>query len=247
MIETMARTPRVPFGAGGAAMFSQMRDLWPYLCRATLISAVLTGWLLVVPLVFSLLFGSSLSQFSLVVAASWLCLTLSLLLVFAWRDRWLWTFLARTRRFLTASDGRVVLRFAPELQGQIDPSEVLRLAGTTLAGLEATLGRLGLIWYGRGLALCGFRRRVHVYLFSTSLPITEVFGPLAGGMALPPLHAVLIPFEGGFLEEWLRHEVTHLFGCRWNPWAPPLLAEGLANWQEGNWWGFPIDATAAQL
>jgi hypothetical protein len=43
----------------------------------------------------------------------------------------------------------------------------------------------------------------------------------------------------------LGHELTHLFAIRLNPWAPPLLSEGLATWLQGTYGGYAIDDLAA--
>src|SRR5688572_12518268 len=98
-------------------MTSVVRDLWPYLCRAALLTAFV-----VVLLVVTLLSGPSWLPFSLITGllAGGLLLTLR-------THRWLWLFVGRTRQFLTASRGRIVLRYAPELSPAVDPGEVLDL------------------------------------------------------------------------------------------------------------------------
>jgi hypothetical protein len=230
-------------------MSSLVLDLWPVLCRgAVLIGLLLLNFLVIGALMFLAIgalmedqwlyvpLGSALGGGVAVIAASW-------------RHRkslpWLWRFVARTRRFRTASGGRFVLRYAPQLRGQVDAPEVLSLAEAALSELEGKFGRLTLFRHDRGrIGPPLFRRRVHVYLFPTIEAIQWVFGQRYGGIALTNLHAIVFPLEGLRLDEWLRHELTHLFADRWNALAPPLFAEGLATWLQGTQQGYSLDGLA---
>jgi hypothetical protein len=159
---------------------------------------------------------------------------------------WLWRFLARTRRFLAVSGHRIVLRYAPELHSAIDAQELLFLAENALAVLEARFGRLSVFWDGKAIGPV-FRKRVHVCLFPRYQSVQAIFGKRFGGIALTQLHTVVIPFEGVRLEEWLKHELGHLFSDRWNAFAPPLFQEGLSTWLQGTDRGYTIDAMAVTL
>jgi hypothetical protein len=219
-------------------MLAVMLDLFPLLCRGLLLTAFLG--LLVAHLWFVGNGGFSKTFFWVVV-----CSLAAVLVLLAWRGRWLWPFVGRARRFLTVSGDRVVLRYAPQI-GAGDAKEVLRRAEKALGELEGTFGRLTLFWHGRTFGPLLFRRRVHVYLFPTAEAVQEVFGELYGGTALMGLHAVMVPFEA-WLDEGLKHELTHLFTDRWNPWAPPLFREGLPTWRQGAVGGYLIDGLAAAL
>jgi hypothetical protein len=102
-----------------------------------------------------------------------------LVIQFEWARRKL-KLASRTRRFLTASGGRVVLRYAPDLQGRADPQEVLALAEKTLGELEATFGPLASFW-PRARSFRG----VCVYLFSSCEGVQAVCGSGAGGRPCP--------------------------------------------------------------
>jgi hypothetical protein len=177
----------------------------------------------------------------LVVAS--VCLPAGYLLLMAYRNRPIFLLAARTRPFLTAWGRRVVLRYAPELDGRADIDEVLDLAERTLSQLEGRLGRLSLSWHRLGLGPLLARGRVCVYLFPSSMSIWAAVGVC--GLAGAALNAVVVPFEDMPLVELLRHEMTHLFADRWNAGAPPLLSEGLATWMQGTVYGDVIDEAAA--
>jgi hypothetical protein len=143
------------------------------------------------------------------------------------------------RHFLTASDDRVVLRYAPELVTRADPKELLQRARKALGELEAT--------FGRPLSRLAFRRKVYVYLFSRFEEVQAIFGQGYEGTALLNLHAIVVAFSAGRLDESLRHELAHLFTLRWNPLAPPLLSEGLPTWLQKTYEGYPIDFAAGMI
>jgi hypothetical protein len=219
-------------------MASLVRDLWPLLCRLLLLGAVIG----LLPLLPSLVLSGKSRPYLVVVVP---CLVVFSLVSVAWRVRWMFRLAARTRRFLTAPGGRVVLRYAPELHPQADAREVVALAEKTLAQLEGVFGRLTPFWQGSLMAPLLFRRRLYVYLFPTGPSVEETFGKNHWGAALSLVHAIVVPFAGVQLEEVLRHELTHHFTARWNPWAPPLLSEGLATWLQGTHGGYVIDELAA--
>jgi hypothetical protein len=214
-------------------------DLFPLLCRGLLLAT------LVVPLA---VFSSRLLDDPLITAFWYAALGLFLwgLAALAWRGRWFWRFLGRTRRFRTARGDRVLLRYASDGPG-IDAPAVLAEAERALGRLEALFGRLTLFWHGRSVGPLLFRRRVHVYLFPTCWDVAEVFGEVYAGIALTTLHAVVVPIEAWALREGLPHELAHLFTDRWNRWAPPLLREGFSTWLQGTVAGRAIDEVAASL
>jgi hypothetical protein len=167
-----------------------------------------------------------------------LCCFGLLALAGAWRRRRLWSLMMRARRFLTASDDRVVLRYAPELADKADPKALLDRAARALGELEALFGRLP-----RPV----FRRKVYVYLFSRVEEVQAIFGQGYGGTALLILHAVVVTFGATTLDEHLRHELAHLFTLRWNPLAPPLVSEGLPTWLQKTHEGYPIDFVTGMM
>jgi hypothetical protein len=168
-------------------------------------------------------------------------------IAYAMADRWLWKFATRTRCFLTAHGNRFVLRYAPELHAVVSPGDVLTVAESALTELERRFGRLSLLWHGRTIGPLLFRKRVYVYLFPAYESVQAVFGKRFGGIALTGLNAVVIPFEGLRLDEWLKHELGHLFSDRWNEFAPPLFQEGLSTWLQETDRGYRIDAMAVTL
>jgi hypothetical protein len=150
-----------------------------------------------------------------------------------WRNRWLWRFLRRTWRFQTLANKRLVLRFAPELQGHSHLSRILEIGERCLADQEQQFG-------------FSLRRRLAIYLFPHWEEISQVFRRKLGGIALTPGSAVVIPAGPG-VEEALRHELAHLFAARWNLWSTPLISEGLATWTQKTVNGVPIDKYALSL
>lgn len=157
-----------------------------------------------------------------------------------------WRLLQASRPFLTTSAQRFVLRYDPQLGGVADAQEVLDQAERVLSELESVFGRLPLSWYNRPVGTV-FRRRINLYLFRSVKGVQEVFGKEYGGLALPSLHVIVVPFVGLPLDETVRHELTHLFTHRWNPVAPPLLREGVSTWVQGTFLGYPVHGTAAVL
>jgi hypothetical protein len=225
----------------GGPMRCLLLDLWPVLGRLLLLGVMVCG-------LFLLLLLLPTWDVACVIAVAVCCCSLAgCLVVVGWRQRWLWRFVGRTRRFLTASSGRIVLRYAPEVRDLIDPREVLSRAEKALAELEGKFGPLTRFWHGPTIGPILFRRRVHVYLFATGAEVQAVFGQRYGGIALTWLHAVVFPMEWRLLDEWLRHELGHLFSDRWNPWAPPLFQEGLSVWLQGTEQGHTVDENAAML
>jgi hypothetical protein len=220
-------------------MLAVMLDLFPLLCRGLLLGGSLLFGFIYLWVVLP-------DPTSKLVVCALATIQVPALVVAAWRGRWLWPFVARTRRFRTASSDRVVLRYAPEV-GAAEAEGVLHRAEEALAELEATFGRLTLFWHGRTFGPLLFRRRVHVYLFPRAEAVREVFGELYGATALMGLHAVMIPFKPDRLDEVLKHELAHLFTDRWNPWAPPLFREGVPTWLRGSIGGSPMNRLAAAL
>jgi hypothetical protein len=146
-----------------------------------------------------------------------------------------WRLLCRVRRFRTARGTRVVLRYAPELTPPMDPGAMLIQVETRLQELEARLGPLPRL---------PFRKRLFVYLFKEARDVEAIFGEGYGGTALGDLHAVILGDPQVRLYELLKHELTHLFTHRWNPWALPLFSEGLSTWAQGTAGGYTIDSGA---
>jgi hypothetical protein len=162
------------------------------------------------------------------------------------RNRWLRAVVCQIRHFRTAENDRIVLRYAPELHGKIDTSQVLNLADKALSEMEATFGRLNLSWRKIEAPLL-LRKRLFVYLFSTKKAVQVIFGKNYGGVALARYRSVVLSFEYPRMEEVLKHEVSHLFSHRWNDRPSPLLQEGLSTWLQGTVRGCTIDSIACTL
>jgi hypothetical protein len=153
-----------------------------------------------------------------------------LLLVF--RGRTYWRLCGEIGRFRTVCSQHVTLHYAPTLDGHWDFTVLLQRCKAELDDLTRSFGfRL--------------RRRVVVFLFAACRDIARI-RPRAGGLALPPINAILIGDDGN-LREAMRHELGHLFSSRWNLQAPPFLREGLSVWLEGTRMGQPIDVAARPL
>jgi hypothetical protein len=191
-------------------------SLWPYLWRALLPVAIAAS-VAFVPAIF----------------ISLVCLAGVSLLPYAWRYSWLWRLIRRVRRFGTASDGQIVLHYAPVLSGKRDMSVLLRQCQAELDYLVNQFGR-------------PLRGRVVVFVFATHRDVARTFGPEYGGTALPFANAIVIAHDN-ITHELIRHELAHLFSARWSALAPPLLREGLSVWLQGTECGQPIDVAARPL
>ncbi len=226
-------------------------DLWPVLCWGLLWTCILglaIGYPLVVfwDMSHHPVFSSShgLDGSLLVIIASFSALVP--LFFVGGQNHWPFAILCRTRHFQTVVSDRIVLRYAPELHGKIDTEEVLALAEKALNELETMFGPLAQFWHrtaGPGL----FRKRLFVYLFSTSKAVQRIFGANNSGAALAAYQAIVISFEYPRLDELFKHEISHLFSHRWNDRPSPLLQEGLSTWLQGTERGYTIDSIAFTL
>ncbi len=149
-------------------------------------------------------------------------------------------FKAHTRAFLEASNDRFALRYAPALQGKADPKQLLGRATQALEELEARLGSLDRPRRRR-------RRKVKIYVFSQGGEVEAIFGKGYQAWAQSQPDVVTVTLDPLMLDEYLRHELAHLFAFRWNTQAPPLLSEGLPTWLQGTWEGYAIDLLACCL
>ena len=128
-----------------------------------------------------------------------------------------WRFSRRIVSFRTVSSDRVSVLFPADLDGRIDFTEVMRLAGLDLDDLAQRFGfRL--------------RRRLTIVVVPSHQDLTaDSLGGLRGTACWAPATAVILAFDCSFRDS-LRHELTHLFAARWNTYPPPLIQEGLAMW-----------------
>jgi hypothetical protein len=142
-----------------------------------------------------------------------------------WRNGWLAPFVREAWRFRTVRSRKVVLHYAPELAQDFIPELLLARCNDELRSLERRFG---------------FRlSRVNVFLFSATGPITEMFGPEYGALALPSSKTIVVGDHASVRED-VRHELVHLFAARWNYDPPPLLSEGLAVHLQHSRSGYPI-------
>lgn len=146
---------------------------------------------------------------------------------------WLWRLAKHVRRFCTASDGRVVLHYAPELDSKWNMPTLLQRCHEELDRLTDRFG-------------FPLRGRTVVFLFASYEELGNIFGKPIGGLALRFANAILIADDQN-VRESMRHEFAHLYSARWNVLAPPLLSEGLPVWLQETFSGQPIDKVVRPL
>jgi hypothetical protein len=191
-------------------------SLWPYLWRES------------IPFVM-------LAVLSVLPSHSYIlnCALGALIMLGSRRSLWRLRFIRQVRRFQTATQGRIVLHYAPELDGQLNMSTLLQRCQEELDYVSDRLA-------------ASLRGRLVVYLFATGNDIGKIFGRRFGGAALSAANAIVIPNDCNF-QEITRHELIHVFSGRWNAFAPPILSEGLSVWLQETRGGQPIDAAALPL
>lgn len=128
--------------------------------------------------------------------------------------------------FQSISGSAITLHFSPEVGKQWAPELLLLRCEQTFGEIASKFESVK-------------RMRIQVFVFSNSDLIASTFGPMYGGFALAEQDSVVVAESEGLLED-LRHEMTHIFSSRWDPWAPPLLVEGLAGHLQGTMWGRPL-------
>jgi hypothetical protein len=87
------------------------------------------------------------------------------------------------------------------------------------------------------------QRRVAVYLFADRAEVSRIRGRQFGGFALCEANAIVLSPDC-IWDEFVRHELSHLFADRWSKTPPPLLQEGLAVWLQDTHYGKQIDDAA---
>jgi hypothetical protein len=146
--------------------------------------------------------------------------------------KWVRPFIRAVWDFRTVRGGRVTLHYSQSLDRNIAPQLLLVAYHDELERLQAKFG---------------FRlRRVNVFLFRTFLPITDIFGPEYGALAEYSSNSIMVGDHPN-VDEDIRHELVHLFAGRWNLYAPPLLAEGLAVHLQQRWAGHSIARLARRV
>ena len=140
-------------------------------------------------------------------------------------------FCRNTWRFRTVAGEHVVLRYAPELDGNIDVEHLLGRGEKILAEFSGKFG-------------FPLRRRLVLFLFANGTSIGKTFNAGFGGCAFTHGDAIVLCADrqvGGSLDEVLLHELAHLFSARLGELDPPLKGEGLATWLMSSVDGKPID------
>jgi hypothetical protein len=196
-------------------------SLWPYLWRACGVCALLA--VTVLPTTVGMIALTVATRDSgtptLVGALPLLCfLVLEGACVVVWVPRlgWLVRFRRAVRGFRSVTHGRIVLHYAPALAERWDFAVFLEECHADLDHLARRFG-------------FPLRGRVTIWLFARCRDVAQILGPRYGGAALCLANAVLVADDHN-VRECLRHEFVHLFSARWNPFAPPLIAEGLSVW-----------------
>jgi hypothetical protein len=203
-------------------------SLWPELRRVLLSLLLLFGALTVLLFVAVSPFWLALPLFVVLAVGA------SLVAHHECRSRWWLPRLVRcVRRFRTTSNGRIVLHYAPELDGKWDMPTLL---GRCQAELDQLTDQFGF----------PLRGRVVVFLFAGCRDVGTIFGPHVGGTALRGANAVVIADDSNIVKS-LRHELAHLFAACWSLLAPPLLNEGLAVWLQDTEGGQTVDTAARRL
>jgi hypothetical protein len=147
-----------------------------------------------------------------------------------WQFRWLRVLARSVRRFRTVRTSSVTLHYSPLVGDQVVVRAFLRTVEMELHSLAQKFDR-------------PLRRRVAVYLFAERAQVSRIRGRQFGGFALCEANAIVLSPDC-IWDEFVRHELSHLFAGRWSKVAPPLLQEGLAVWLQGTHYGQRIDDAA---
>jgi hypothetical protein len=129
-----------------------------------------------------------------------------------------WRLSLHARGFGIVSSARVVVRYAPELELELDLLLPYALQRYHRELVDLTQQ------FGMELPV-----PVTVFLVRSPRDIETLFHIDRGGVALPECNAIVLA-AGSNDRETIRHEFAHLFSAAWNPSAPPLLSEGLSVW-----------------
>jgi hypothetical protein len=167
-----------------------------------------------------------------IIGGSILLLQVSMVAVEFWRLRnnCFWLFEKEVRRFRTASNGRIVLHYAPSLSSTLDVAMLFQRCDDAIKDLDDRFGS-------------ALRGRLVVYVFPTYKDVERIFGPGCVSFAFAFAKAIIIGDDFNN-QEMLRHEVAHLFSFQWSLTAPPLFSEGLPVWLQETAGGYPIDTVA---
>jgi hypothetical protein len=156
---------------------------------------------------------------------------LALLLIH--RSRWLWPLIKCVSDFIPFEGTQVQVFYDATLGGTWKPSVIVEDCERQLVELSSALG-------------IRFRGKLLVFFFANSKEIGKIFGRYYGATALPRFNAIVIG-NSDYVQETIRHELTHLLTAQWQNDAPPLLAEGIATWIAGSHFGQVIHATAQAI
>lgn len=135
--------------------------------------------------------------------------------------------------YRTVRSPSVTLHHTPALR---DPVHVRALLWTVETELHALARRFGRV----------IRTPVTVYLTDQARHVAWMVGRDSGGFALCEANSIVLAADTPW-EEFIRHELAHLYAGRWSRQAPPLLEEGLAVWLQGTQFGRPIDDAAREV
>jgi len=145
---------------------------------------------------------------------------------------WLFRVALRLRQFHKTADEPVKFFVAPEILDAADWSKF----AVKVASLQSELTQQF------GLSL---KRPLTVLVFPTMSEISQLFQTEASGFALPKGNGVLLAWDalkGSHLpDEYVRHELAHLFSAEIGSGGPDFKVEGFANWFQGSSDGKPAD------
>jgi hypothetical protein len=140
---------------------------------------------------------------------------------------WLWIFARRVSQFEALSEGRVVLRYAPGLETQVDLPAVL-------LGCQDAQEELAEHF--------GFRLRVVIFLFPDGTKV-RIFQRCQRTGIVVGLNAIVLAADHQLYEN-LRYELVQLYCARRRMLSPSLKSVGLAVWFQETQSGQPIDVAA---
>jgi hypothetical protein len=149
------------------------------------------------------------------------------------RASWIYRLRRSLRDFQKMRNRSIAVYYSPKLTGQLDLPLVLKRCTAEFKHIAGAFSELK-------------PRKPSVYVFANSEEIANLTKHKNRDFAVPKARLICILYDG-FLGETVRHELTHLFACRWNENPPVLLREGLAVYMQRSMWGLPVDIMVSRF